>query len=207
MFPWTRPRMRASFTSMSARMMPCSPISSRSQFRMSPSNSPSMRSVPGTIRVPRSEVPRPTTVLGCAGSAPSLDRERNFIMAAFLSGARALHHPPGLEEALEVGLAEVHELHLSTPAPGRDRDAGPELPLQLRFPLHHPLRTRGPGAGVLAAEAAAYESLGAAHREALGLDVAGGRKLISRSRKREKRAGMSGGQCSTSNHLAHFWWK
>src|SRR5438128_4653573 len=61
-------------------MTPCSPISRRSQCRMSPSNSPSMRSVPLTISVPRKFAPTPITVCAGGGDSGLAGRDRNFII-------------------------------------------------------------------------------------------------------------------------------
>src|SRR5262252_3429418 len=122
----------ASFTSTSARMMPCSPISSRSQFRMSPSNSPSMRSVPLTINVPRKFEFTPITVFADGCSSGCGCWVRNLSTCTSVCG---LQDAPGLEQPLEVVLAVELELHPAALAPGLDRDLRREPLLEPRLPL------------------------------------------------------------------------
>src|SRR5262249_23521644 len=123
-------------------MTPCSPTSRRSQRRMSPSNSPSMRSVPDTIRVPRMLEPTPIHVLGAGGSSSTGLRVRNFIIGfpslalvspdnwnvavrcEALAGPKLRDEPlentPGFEQTLEILLTVVLELDTPALATGMD---------------------------------------------------------------------------------------
>src|SRR5207249_1205674 len=132
--------MTASLTSISARINPCCPTSSRSQLRMSPSKSPSIRRVPETMSVPLKLDPTPITVFGSVGTSTFVVRLRNFMKVPFCStdsegacdrfhqgtGARPSRsttgsgpvlprseNPPGFEQTLEVLLGVVLELHFS----------------------------------------------------------------------------------------------
>src|SRR5438132_11554004 len=141
MLPITRPRTTASLTSTSARIRPCSPISRRSQFRISPSNSPSIFSVPATISVPRKLEPTPTTVFGGCTSSGSLLRVRNRIMTSPAAWDIPVwrkgrsQHTPGFEQPLQVLLRVELELHPAALASGSNRNLGRELLLQPCLPL------------------------------------------------------------------------
>src|SRR5512144_537056 len=97
-------------------MTPCSPISRRSQLRTSPSNSPSIRSVPDTINVPRQLDPTPKTVLTASGALSLDGRERNFIIGippqvGAADRPRSSDDVPGFQQPLEIFGAVVLELY------------------------------------------------------------------------------------------------
>src|SRR5688572_8024822 len=188
MLPQTLPKTSALFTSMSACITPCSPISSRSQLRTSPSNSPSILRVPATINVPRKFDPTPRTVFG-AGGGPSFCRCRNRIIGLLL-GLVPLEYGPCLEQSLEVLTAVVLELDRATLAALLDDDAGRESLLELRFDVGDLSGLGGSRSRVLAAHLPGDERLGSSDRESLGMHVASGCQLL-RGVERQQGAGMS----------------
>src|SRR5690349_15511407 len=210
MFPTTRPRTSASRTSTSERMIPCSPISRRSQFRMSPSNSPSMRNVPVAIRVPRNVVPTPITVPGIRPSVGAAFLFLNFIMVAALvrypveararlgpGRVRKLENTPSFEEALQVFLPVVLELDLAALASRLNGHMGAEALLKSRFPLAEPVRLDVLRPRMLASQLPPHERFSAAHREPLDLNVPSRGELIATRLEAQKGAGVTGRQCFT----------
>src|SRR5438132_6154679 len=124
---------------MSQRMTPCSPISNRSQLSTSPSNSPSMRSVPETMRVPRKLEPTPRMVLGDSGALSLVGRERNFIIGIpprMCGGSpRTLDDVPRFQQPLEIFAAVIFELDgAALTAGANDHSSGKTL-LELVFDL------------------------------------------------------------------------
>src|SRR5690349_13365789 len=191
MLPITRPRIIASFTSTSARIRPCSPTSMRSQLRMSPSNSPSILSVPDTMTVPRMLDPVPMTVLGGGGSEFPFPRFLNIMIESLHGLSRRSNEAPRLKQTLEVVLAEVLELDFSALPSRDDVDVRSELPLELDLPFAESFEPICAWPGMLAPELAAYERLGTADRESLARHVARSRELIAGRLQREQGASMS----------------
>src|SRR5256885_2265050 len=124
---------------MSQRMTPCSPISNRSQLSTSPSNSPSMRSVPETMRVPRKLEPTPRMVLGDSGALSLDGRERNFIIGIppRMCGGwpRTLDDVPRFQQPLEILAAVILELDRAALTAGANGYPGGKALLELVFDL------------------------------------------------------------------------
>src|SRR5690348_12651755 len=197
MLPITRPRTKASFTSIAARMSPCSPISSRSQLRTSPSNSPSIRSVPATMSVPRKLEFTPITVLGAGGSSATA-RGPNLIMASSAVRVSAgSQDAPCLEQSLEILLPGELELDLAALAPGKDRDVGAEPLLEFGLPLGEAVRLCSTRPGVSAPEPPANECLRPSHGKTLAGHVSRRGQLVAGRVEREQCPGMAGGDGST----------